>query len=263
MKNIPNLIAGGKVREALDQLMEASKNVDIDIYNQVIILSGIYENYKKEKRLGLNETTTDLRKVESAVLELNQRLVQYKQPSALKKWLVWPVVFAVLFLAGWYFLTHHFSSSPVDNSLSIVVDTAAVSDHLTTDSIDNQKNIIKKKPKPFGSLPQKNTDSTAVKASNREEPIPKTSETVQNEPAVQDEHIIFQLIMNAPKSDIEIYIDDKQAEIVRDAPTVKWIRVVKRDYIRRIEIFDQDKKKVCSKNIIIIENQPIVLPCVN
>ncbi len=76
MNKISDLIAAGKIKEALKKLMYASKTRDPDIYHQGILLSARLEKYEKEKRLGLLESDTELRNIEHAVLQLSEQLTE-------------------------------------------------------------------------------------------------------------------------------------------------------------------------------------------
>ena len=70
-EKLNQLIAQGKSEEALSILLKV-KLPDEEVHKQIIMLSGQYHQWKRQDQLGLEPAKSDLRRIESALLDLIQ-----------------------------------------------------------------------------------------------------------------------------------------------------------------------------------------------
>ncbi|NUO01733.1 MAG: hypothetical protein HUU01_14095 [Saprospiraceae bacterium] len=70
IQKIQNLIAEGETEQAIDELVEFSRTNNPELYENAILLSGQYKQWKRENMLGIEQTNSELRRIEMGLLEL-------------------------------------------------------------------------------------------------------------------------------------------------------------------------------------------------
>ncbi|MEM9887271.1 MAG: hypothetical protein AAF849_15365 [Bacteroidota bacterium] len=63
-------IAKGETEEALDVLLEYSEEIDDPTHDEIVLLSGQFAQWKREKMLGIHQTSSELRRIELAIMEI-------------------------------------------------------------------------------------------------------------------------------------------------------------------------------------------------
>ncbi len=71
---IRKLISDGLLEKSIETLMDSSKNIDIGLSNQIIILAGQYRSINRNKNLGLGEKSGEEARIMLAVLNILDEL---------------------------------------------------------------------------------------------------------------------------------------------------------------------------------------------
>lgn len=106
---IKTLLAKGETEKALDLLLENADALDNTAQQQIFLLSGQYKQWKRERMLGIEQSSSELRRIELAIMELLDapKAAASRKASAAPSSLLaryWPVLVGLLFVgvAGWF-----------------------------------------------------------------------------------------------------------------------------------------------------------------
>ena len=69
-EQVKQLIANGKTQEAIEWLQHILKDKDTNLLNQTYLLEGQYKDLVKKMQLGLQDTITDVNRINFALLNL-------------------------------------------------------------------------------------------------------------------------------------------------------------------------------------------------
>lgn len=69
-EQIKDYIASGEPDKAIQLLLEYAKKDNPDIYDEALILSGQYSKWKREVTLGIQESHSDLRRIEVGIIDI-------------------------------------------------------------------------------------------------------------------------------------------------------------------------------------------------
>ncbi len=116
---IKTLLAKGETEKALDLLLENADALDNTAQQQIFLLSGQYKQWKRERMLGIEQSSSELRRIELAIMELLDAPKQaasrkvFAPPSSLVA-KYWPVLIGLLFVgvAVWFVVQSRTASAP-------------------------------------------------------------------------------------------------------------------------------------------------------
>ncbi|MEM8524820.1 MAG: FISUMP domain-containing protein [Bacteroidota bacterium] len=178
---IKELIAQGKTEEALALLMEYAKSKNPEAERQAILLSGQYRQWKRESTLGIQQASSELRRIELGIMHLvdgveggswiNQEasLVNAKQKKSPLPLVLLGLLAVVGIAAAVYFL---------NKSSSTNVATTAINEGRSS-SVDVETDDTKKIEIPDKS---KKKEDVVEPTSTPAPPVPKAIEKYERVP---------------------------------------------------------------------------------
>jgi hypothetical protein len=72
ISRIKDLIGKGQTEKAIDALVKYTKDTDSHLHDEVVLLSGQYKQWKRENVLGVQQTNSELRRIEMGIMNILQ-----------------------------------------------------------------------------------------------------------------------------------------------------------------------------------------------
>lgn len=215
-KQLQALLASGRTTSVVEHLESVSQKVeDTDLKNEIILVSGKFNSFKRDKRSGVlnkEQEETQLAKINNALLEIINSLPEKKGVvhnivnNRFAKWGTFVTTIAVLAglaeITGITLKDIFSKDTPSEHNITIQEDTQnEVVDTLVKPNISPQKDVkVRKEP------PKKKEENTESVEEKQPQKSPVSIEKPQGNTIINNSNINGQVITN-PSGSITIEND--------------------------------------------------------